>query len=288
MPLLTSGVPAFGFERTQVWRSASLPGIELTLGVNAGRRCRLLHESYAVCVVPHTGNENTVLTRWRYRGHDHLYRPGAIGIEEPGETHTCIRVHSPIRYCMLRIAPVLVEQAADELGLTHIHFPVALIGNPSLYGVFSRFYEALAGPSTLLEKETRLTALLRHLLTQSGRPPASPGDTRVSRRAIQRAREYLEAHVTDAVCLDDLAEVAGLSRFHLSRTFARTYGLSPHAYQNQLRLRAVRERLRHGSRLDSIDAGFCDQSHMIRHFRDSMGMTPGEFATSCPALPPLD
>ncbi len=281
-------MPAFESERPQVWRSASLPGIELTLGVNAGRRCRLLHESYAVCVVPHTGNEKTVLTRWRYRGHDHLYRPGAIGIEEPGETHTCIRVHSPIRYCMLRIAPALVEQAARELGLPHVHFPVALIGNPSLYSTFSHFYESLSGPSTLLEKQTRLAALLRHLLTQSGRPPSSSGDTRVSRRALQRAREYLEAHVTDAVCLDDLAKVAGLSRFHLSRTFASTYGLSPHAYQNQLRLRTVRERLRHGSRLDSIDAGFFDQSHLIRHFRDSMGMTPGEFATPRPALPPLD
>lgn len=248
----------------------------------------MLHESYAVCVVPHTGNEKTVLTRWRYRGHDHLYRPGAIGIEEPGETHTCIRVHSPIRYCMLRIAPALVERAAQELGMARVHFPVALIGSPSLYGAFSQFYESLAAPSTLLEQETRLTTLLRHLMTQSGQPPSVSGEPRVSRRAIERTREYLEAHVTDAVCLDDLAEIAGLSRFHLSRTFASTYGLSPHAYQNQLRLRAVREHLRHGSRFDSIDAGFFDQSHLIRHFRDSMGMTPGEFATPSPALPPLD
>ncbi len=287
MTALAHGLCAPQLERAQVWRSASLPGVELTLGVNAGRRCRLLHESYAVCLVPRTGNENTVLTKWKYRGVEYQYRPGDIGVEEPGEVHTSLRVYSPIRYCMLRINPALVEDAARELGLARVHFPVALIGTPTLYEVFSRFYQSLARPSTLLEQEARLAALLRHLLTQWGQEP-STADARVSRRSVERAREYLEAHLAEPICLKDLSQVAGLSRFHLSRVFASTYGLSPHAYQNQLRLRALRERLRLGSRPDSIEAGFFDQSHMIRHFRDSMGMTPGEFATPRQVLPPLD
>jgi len=274
--------------RTGIWRSDTLPGVELTIGVNASRRCRLLHESYAVCVVPHRGNQDTVLTRWRYRGGEHFYRPGFIGVEEPGEVHACVRVYSPIRYCMLRIAPTLVEDAARELGLARVHFPVALIGTPALYEVFSCFYQSLARPSTLLEQEARLAALLRHLLTLSGQRMAV-SDSRISRRSIERAREYLEAHLAEPVGLDDLSRVAGLSRFHLSRLFTSTYGLSPHAYLNQLRLRAIRERIRLGvSRLDSADTGFFDQSHLIRHFRDSMGMTPGEFATPIPTLPPLD
>ena len=108
-------------------------------------------------------------------------------------------------------------------------------------------------------------------------------------RAAERAREYLAEHYAEAVGIEDLSRVAGMSRFHLSRVFANTYGLSPHAYQNQLRLRSVRSSLRNGWRLDAIEAGFFDQSHMIRHFRDSLGLTPGEFA-SPPAvpLPPLD
>jgi AraC-like DNA-binding protein len=271
---------------TRVWRSPSLPGVELTLGVNAGRRCRLLHESYAVCIVPRTGNQPTVLTRWRYRGATYEYRPGDISIEEPGEVHTCMRVHSPIRYCMLRLAPALVEDAAADLGLTNVHFPTALIGNPRLYDVISRFYRSLSQPSTLLEKQTRLAAVLKHLLLESGEPPSE--DRLASRGAIERARRHLEDNLAETVGLDELSRVAGLSRFHLSRTFARAYGLSPHAYQNQLRLRAIREQLRVGSRPDSTDTGFFDQSHMIRHFRDSMGMTPGEFATPVATLPPLD
>lgn len=274
-------------ERPWVWRSETTPGIEILLGVNRGLRCRMLHESYALCVVPHTGNANTVLTRWRYRGRDYCYQPGAMGIEEPGEVHTSLRVYSPIRYCMFRVSPEVMQRAAEELGLTRVRFPTVLIGQPALYDTFARFYESVASGSSLLERQVRLTTLLRALLAESREPDRSgaPGGTR---RSIERARDYLEAHLSEPVGLDDLARVAGLSRFHLSRLFTSTYGLSPHAYQNQLRLRSIREGLRRGSRLDTIEAGFFDQSHLIRHFRDSIGMTPRTFATPDAALPPLD
>jgi AraC-like DNA-binding protein len=273
--------------RVFVWRSEDTPGVEIVVGVNAGYRCRMLHESYAVCVVPYDGNAGVVLTRWRYRGRDHLYRQGSIGIEEPGETHTCMRVYSPIRYCMLRLAPEVMMSAAAELGLKRIGFPVPLIGRPALYRTFSRFYDAAASPASALERQTRLTALLRALLAESVEPEEDPAPP-AGRRAAEVVREYLEAHLTEPVGLDELARVAGLSRFHLSRVFTGVYGLSPHAYQNQMRLRSIRERLRGGARLDRVEAGFFDQSHLIRHFRDSMGMTPGTFATPDVVLPPLD
>lgn len=273
--------------RSRVWRSPALPGIELMVGVNAGRRCRMLHESYAVCVVPYAGNAPAVLSKWRYRGRDYCYRPGAIGIEEPGEVHTSLKVYSPIRYCMLRIAPELLQDAAREMGIARVHFPGVLVGHPGLYHAFARFYQSAARQASPLEQQARLAAFLRRLLEQSqdGGPAPEPCSARA---ALARVRDHLEDNLARTVPLDELAAVAGLSRFHLSRKFAQAYGLSPHAYQNQLRLRAVRERLRRGVRPNAIEAGFFDQSHLIRHFRDSQGMTPGEFATPITALPPLD
>lgn len=274
-------------DQSRIWRSPSVPGVELMMGVNAGRRCRMLHESYAVCVVPYTGNAGAVLSKWRYRSREYYYRAGSMGIEEPGEVHVSLKVYSPIRYCMMRIAPDLLHETARELGIARVHFPSALVGHPGLYHAFSRFYQSAERHAVPLEQQARLAAFLRVLLTQS----CDQTDTRarpVPRRAIERAREYLDAHLSRTVSLDELASVAGLSRFHLSRTFAQVYGLSPHAYQNQLRLRAIRERLRRGVRLNSVETGFFDQSHLIRHFRDSQGMTPGEFATPLATLPPLD
>lgn len=276
-----------GADRAFVWRSDDTPGVEIVVGINAGYRCRMLHESYALCVVPYDGNAGVALTRWRYRGRDHVYRQGSIGIEEPGETHMCMRVYSPIRYCMLRIAPAVMMAAAAELGRRRIGFPAPLIGGPALYRTFSRFYESAATPTSALERQTRLAALLRALLAESVEPDDAAAPPH-GRRAVDIVREYLEAHLSEPVGLDELSRIAGLSRFHLSRVFTSVYGLSPHAYQNQLRLRSIRERLRVGTRLDRIDAGFFDQSHLIRHFRDSMGMTPGAFASPGVVLPPLD
>jgi AraC-like DNA-binding protein len=275
-------------ERTWIWRSDTPEGVELLLGTNDGRRCRMLHESYALCIVPHGGNRKTDLTRWKYRNREYIYRPGAIGVEEPGEVHTCLRVYSPIRYCMMRIQPDLLEQSARELGVPHVHFPVPLTGRRDLYEAFASFYRSAARSATVLERQVHLTEFIRRLLTES-RDPESSGPARVPHRAVERAREYLAEHYAEAVGIEELSRVAGMSRFHLSRIFAAAYGLSPHAYQNQLRLRSVRASLRNGWRLDAIEAGFFDQSHMIRHFRDSMGLTPGEFASPLPVpLPPLD
>jgi AraC-like DNA-binding protein len=69
--------------------------------------------------------------------------------------------------------------------------------------------------------------------------------------------------------------------------FAAAYGLSPHAYQNQLRIAQVRRRLKAGLPLSAIETGFFDQSHIIRHFRDSLGVTPGEYAVPA-RTPQLD
>lgn len=287
MAAFSHDVHASAAQRSWVWRSDATPGVEIVVGVNDGRRCRMLHESYALCVVPYDGNADVVLTRWRYRGRDHLYRRGSIGIEEPGETHTSLRVYSPIRYCMLRIAPAVMEQAAIELGISRVGFNGPLIGGPGLYETFSRFYKSAAENASPLERQSRLVALLEALLAESIAPEID-NTPPVTRRSVELVRDHLEAHLTDPVGLDDLARIAGLSRFHLSRVFTSAYGLSPHAYQNQLRLRSVRESLRRGSPLDTIEAGFFDQSHMTRHFRDSMGMTPGTFASSDVALPPLD
>lgn len=53
---------------------------------------------------------------------------------------------------------------------------------------------------------------------------------------LRRVVEYMSDHIADAVSLDDLASVAGLSRFHFARAFKQSTGLPPHAFQIGLRI----------------------------------------------------
>ena len=53
---------------------------------------------------------------------------------------------------------------------------------------------------------------------------------------IRRALWYIEGHYSDPVGLDDIAASAGVSRFHLSRTFSQVTGRSVTAYLRARRL----------------------------------------------------
>jgi AraC family chemosensory pili system transcriptional regulator ChpD len=98
--------------------------------------------------------------------------------------------------------------------------------------------------------------------------------------AVQRAEEYLRGRVTESVTLDELSGLTGVSKFFLLRAFQREYGLSPREYQMQLRLAQARTLIAGGLPLSRVahDAGFADQSHLVRRFKGDLGMTPSEYA----------
>lgn len=97
--------------------------------------------------------------------------------------------------------------------------------------------------------------------------------------AIKRTKAYLEAHYTEEVTLQALAWEANLSPFHLTRLFRQTVGLSPHAYQTQLRLARARTLLEQGHDVGYVAAetGFFDQSHFTQQFKRHFFVTPASY-----------
>jgi AraC family transcriptional regulator len=103
---------------------------------------------------------------------------------------------------------------------------------------------------------------------------------RLSGRRLQRAIDYIHAHLIGDVRLGDIATAAGLSVFHFARTFKKTTGLTPHAYLMKARVERAKELLlEYDKTLVEIasETGFSDQSHMSRVFRRFTGATPSEF-----------
>jgi AraC-like DNA-binding protein len=79
--------------------------------------------------------------------------------------------------------------------------------------------------------------------------------------------------------LDTLAQRAGLGKFQALRAFKRRYGLPPHAYQLCVRVKRVCHLLQAGATPAeaAADCGFADQSHMNRHFKRIVGVTPRQY-----------
>jgi len=101
--------------------------------------------------------------------------------------------------------------------------------------------------------------------------------------ALGRVRDYLRAApLAEDLSGDELARIAGLSRFHLWRAFRERYGLPPHAYRLQLRLAAAKRRLATGEAPAAVAAAlrFADQSHLNKRFKGAYGITPGQFVAA--------
>lgn len=126
---------------------------------------------------------------------------------------------------------------------------------------------------------------LRRLLRQAGiRPSSRPGswvaldrNEGVSWR-IRRVQEYVAANVGEVRTLDEMAEVAGLSRFHFARRFRDEVGESPWAFVRRLRAEEAVRLLQdgHAPAEAAHEAGFADQAHLTRTLRTHYGRTPGQ------------
>ena len=101
--------------------------------------------------------------------------------------------------------------------------------------------------------------------------------------AARRVREYVETHLSESIDLAALAAIAGLSVYHFARAFKQSAGVTPHYYLVKRRIERAQEML---ARTElplpeiALATGFSDQSHLARHFRQMLGVTPGQFRRS--------
>lgn len=102
-------------------------------------------------------------------------------------------------------------------------------------------------------------------------PPASVG----------KARAYLDAHYEESVPLSALGREAGMSPYHLQRTFKKAYGLTPKEYQEVLRRQRLKKALRSGGSVTTAihDAGYGSASRVYEQSDDRLGMPPGAYRT---------
>jgi AraC-like DNA-binding protein len=97
---------------------------------------------------------------------------------------------------------------------------------------------------------------------------------------LQRAREMIEDCAQRPPDLTQLADASALSKFHLLRLFAETFGATPLEYAQLCRVERAKDLLRH-SRLSIVriaeTLGYESQSAFARTFRRHTGTTPRAF-----------
>ncbi len=237
------------------------------------------HEGFAIGVIERG------VERFAYRRANHIAPAGSLVVINPGEMHTgAALLPDGWSYRMLYPEAHVLQSVASEMsGRTRDipFFAEPVIDDPDLATLILQVHELLEMPSTPLERESRLLPVLAHLIERhADARPTRPQRQRVQPApAVWRVRDYLAEHYADVVTLDELAALAGLSPFHLLRTFSAAVGMPPHVYLTQVRVARSKALLAAGLPIAEVAAltGFVDQSHFSRHFKRTVGVAPGQY-----------
>jgi AraC-like DNA-binding protein len=244
------------------------------------------HDSYLVGVTE-SGVQQFHSGRVRYRS-----TPGEVFILSPGEIHDGDAVdQAGFTYRMLYIPPSLFHQTLPEIFVSppnndEMVFPATLFQDKVLAAAIWSAFDAIHQPGGKLSKDHALLQLVLALTQRfPWRRKAIPQDKNHS--ALRLVKEYLHEMATEATGLNELAEVAGMDRYRLSRQFLKCFGLPPHAYLVQVRLSRARQLLWQGIAPAEAAAlaGFADQSHMGRWFRRAYRFTPAAYRNICTNVP---
>lgn len=216
-----------------------------------------------------------------FRGADHFTPPGALLFVPPAEVHT--NRHATPAGCTYRTLNVRTDLVArvlsEDLGVAVDTFSLKqpVVFDRELFRLFVATHTRLEEQPSRLPSEILLLRLVEELARRTA-TLREPHD-RAERQAIQRVREFLAQSYSENVSLEDLSKVANLSPYHLHRVFTREVGLSPHAFQMQVRISRAKALLNEGRALRTVAAetGFADQSHFTREFKRLVGLTPGAY-----------
>ncbi|RVT94397.1 helix-turn-helix domain-containing protein [Sphingomonas crocodyli] len=198
-----------------------------------------------------------------------------------------IRLHAGEAFIAgVHLRPALSHSDGAQAGI-HIFLPLVTLRR--LLGVpMGELIDRVVRLDDLLGSAARdLCARLLEARDAEGR--AALLDAALIRRLAETAPLDLRQHHAIAALrhrpVDDIAAIArdiGWSRKHLADRVRDAVGVGPRCFRRLLRFQALTAMVRTDAGEPdwagiAHDAGYCDQSHMIREFREFAGMTPGAF-----------
>ncbi|MEM9214860.1 MAG: AraC family transcriptional regulator [Cyanobacteria bacterium P01_F01_bin.150] len=269
-------------EHVKFWRDPVLRDLEMLHATYVTYSfSRHAHEGFGIAIVESGAME------FEYEGETYIAPPGSVVVTQPGAIHTGGAVlETGWTYRTLLPAADWLQQAATELaerptGIPYFASP--LIHDKRLNRLLNTLHRSLETMPSPLERESRFLWGMAQLIQghASDRPWVKPiGQENAT---VKRIQEYLIENYHANISLDELANLVSLKPLRLLRTFRKQVGLPPHAYLNQVRVHQAKRLMAAGWSITdtALETGFTDQSHLHRHFKKMVGVTPGQYIQGC-------
>jgi two-component system response regulator YesN len=102
------------------------------------------------------------------------------------------------------------------------------------------------------------------------------------RRLIREMIQYIQDHLSEPVLLSDLADHFHISAEYLSQLFKKEVGINFNQYLRQQRISKAKQILDQDGRVKIYElaqlVGYSDPKHFSKVFRETLGLTPKEYA----------
>jgi len=267
--------------RTKFWVDRDLGGVSLLFTeFRTVSFPRHVHDEFVIAVTEEGAG------RCVTRGVSDIGTSRSIMVFNPGEPHAGGVTGGMIwRYRGLYVTDAAFRDICENISerpAAAPYFRDSVVQDTRLADLLVRAHLALEARGARLARESLFLAGIASLLKRHGRPPPPSPKAGREHGPVRRALDFMQANLASDLSMNELAACAGLSPFHFIRCFRRATGLPPHAYLTQLRLDHARHLLGRGKSPAEVAlaAGFYDQSHLIRHFKRTYGITPGQYAAA--------
>jgi AraC family transcriptional regulator len=163
--------------------------------------------------------------------------------------------------------------------------PLFATPDPFIYQIGIALKSALTrnNTSSRLYAETLVNTLILHLLEHysTTRPNLREYITgQLPKYKLQQVIDYIDAYLDRDLSLKELSNVVQMSPHYFSTLFKQSTGNTPHQYVIRCRIERAKYLIGQ-SKLSlaeiAIQVGFVDQSHLHRHFKRLVGITPKNY-----------
>lgn len=181
--------------------------------------------------------------------------------------HLCVATHA-------RGEP---PDATTGLGAVEEALLATVISRDALIDHLARALQTAGDAADARYIETLARALVMRLMQIGrGRGRVSP----LPKWRLKRVLDHIDAHIAEAISLNDMAAAAGLSRMHFAAQFRLATGSKPHDFVLLQRIEAAKRLLIY-TPYDLVEialtVGFQAQAHFSTVFKRFVGETPGRW-----------
>lgn len=219
------------------------------------------------------------------RGTMYNVTPGQVFVIPPNEAHSCGSAAEPHTYRLLIVSPNIWRSTfpqPDNGGNAQYLFSRLVIDDKELFEQLLSFHLILETGESDFIKQSMLISVIGNTIEQCIDAPGKMEFCHEHHECVKQAQLFIEDHYGENFSLYELAQRVYLSPFYLIRVFSQKVGISPHIYQQQVRIRHAKALLMQGFSLVEIAnrTGFTDQSHFSNVFKKMVGVTPSEYKSS--------